>query len=822
MATVLHDIKYGARVLISRPGFTLAAILTLALGIGANTAIFSVINAFFLKPLPYPHGERLVDVHNTYPSMGLDDAGTSIPDYLDRRERAEALEDLAIYTFSSFNFAAGGTPERYIGVIASPSLFSVLSTGAILGRTFTAEEAVPGNDKVVVLSHALWRNRFAGSAEVVGTTVRLNGEPYQVVGVMPQGFAFPNRRVDLWVPFAFTEDQKSDNERGREFSTSIGRLKPGATVEQLNAQMDAIVQANAERIATLDGGQGFADFLRSSNFTGRADSYHEFLVGELRPTMLVLQGVVAFVFLIACANVANLMLTRVLARQKELAVRTAVGAERWCVTRQLILEGVLLGMLGGIAGLGISILGIELISHFGLDRSTQNFEVRLDVAVFAFAFVVSVLAGVLLSLLPVAQFWRLDVNNVIKEGGRGATAGRRATLVRGVLVAMQMALAVTLLIGAGLLGKSFLKMQDETTGFDPDGVVTVRLELPENRYPDDAAQRVFQDRLLERIRALPGVRMAGMTSVLPFSGNNSQGSYRIDGYTPPPGQPNPHGMIRFVDEDFFEVMNIPLLRGRGFDRSLDQPGGQPVVVIDEFLVNRYFKNTDPIGQRIANGQDADGNPLWATVVGVVGNVKHIRLTEEIQKETYYFYYRQRAPGSVNLVLHTGIDPAAISSQVRDAVLAVDPEQPVYDIRTMDQRISASLDTQRAPTVLLAIFAAVAIALAVIGIYGVLSYSVGSRTTELGVRMALGADRGRILRLVLEQGGRLIAVGLGVGTVAAFLLARLLQSMLFGVAPSDPLIYSAVVLVLAAVGILACWLPARRATRVAPMEALHYE
>lgn len=829
----LQDIRYALRTLATRPGFTAAALLTLALGIGANTAIFSVINGFYLKPLPYPEGHRLVDVHNHYPGV-IDQAGTSIPDYLDRKERAPALEDLAIYTFGSYNLAADGQPDRVVGLRASPSLFSTLRVQPMLGRAFTDEDAVIGREKVVVLTHGTWQRQFAADPQVIGREVRFNGEPWTIIGVMPEGFAFPNRNIAMLMPFAFTDAQRGDLERGREFSGSIGRLAPGATIEQLDAQMDAIVLENADRIAAIGGSraQGFADFLRGKNFTGRAQDYHGMLVGGLKDTVLILQGVVALVLLIACANVANLMLTRVIARHRELAIRTAIGADRWRLARQLLTEAMVLALGGATLGVLFAVWGIDLIQWLGLDQSANGFDVGLDGRVLGFALGLAIVTGLVSGLVPVVSLSRVNANDVIKEGGRGNTGGKAAAAVRNSLVVVELAMAVTLLVGAGLLIKSFAKLQDQNPGFDATGVVTARLTLPANRFPDPESRVQFTDRMLDRLRTIAGVEKVGVTQVLPFTGNGSQSSYNIVGQQVPAGQNGPHGHFRVVDEDYFAAMGIELIAGRSFDRGLDQARPLPerddqgniidlerqptiAVIIDKLLADKHFKGQDPLGQRIING--------WVgEVVGVVDTVKNGQLQADVTKETHYWYYRQRPDTGLNLVLRTSLDPETVSRQVREAILAIDPEQPVFDIQTMDQRVAASLTTQKAPMVLLALFALVAITLAAIGIYGVLAYAVSQRTPEIGVRMAMGASRTDVFQLVIGQGARLAAIGVGTGLVAAFALSRLMQSMLFGVEPADPAVFVLVSAVLGAVALIACWLPARRATAVDPLVALRYE
>jgi predicted permease len=832
MDAFIQDLRYALRALAAKPGFTAAALLTLALGIGANTAIFSVINGFFLRPLPYPDSERLVWVYNTYPKSDLEEAGTSIPDYLDRKERAAGLEDLAMFTFQSFNLAADGRPERLVGLRATPSLFTTLGVQPALGRAFTDDDAVIGREKVAVLTHDTWRNQFNADPGVVGRQVRFNGEPWTVIGVMPEGFMFQSERISMWVPFAFTDVERSDESRGQEFSSSIGRLKPGATPAQLDEQFTAIVMQNADRVAGLgERGAGYARFLREGNFTGKARHYQDYLIGNMKDTLLLLQAAVALVLLIACANVANLMLTRVLARQKELAVRTALGADRWRLSRQLLTEALVLAVGGALAGVLVAFWGIELIQWLGLDRSGQGFDVSLDGRTLGFALGLALLTGLVFGLVPVLSLARVHPNEVIKEGGRGNTGGRGAAAVRSALVVVELALAVTLLVGAGLLIKSFAKVNEQSPGFEPAGLVSVRIALPDNRYPDRQAQTAFVDRLLERVRALPGVEAVGMTNLLPFSNQGSQSSYQIEGRPVPPGENGPHGHIRTVDEGYFAAMKIPVIKGRTFDPAQDPdvnlrvegpPGntishtdGDLVMVIDRLLAEKHFPNEDPIGKYILNTGRA-------RIIGVVDVVKNGALHVTPTKETYYYFVRQVGAGSANLVIRTSLPTATITKQLRDAVVAIDSEQPVFDIKSMDDRIAESLAARRAPMVLAAVFALVALTLAAIGIYGVLAYSVSQRIPELGVRMAMGATRRQVFELVLGQGGRLVAVGIGVGVAAAFALTRLMQSLLFGVEPADPAVFASVALALGAVAMVACFLPARRATEVDPLEALRYE
>ncbi|RFF30219.1 ABC transporter permease [Wenzhouxiangella sediminis] len=810
---ILHDFKFAKRQIAKRPGFAAAVILTLALGIGANSAIFSMINGLMLKPLPYPEGEQLVAVYNTYPKMGLPNAGVSVPDYIDRRDRTEVFQSTAMYTWNGMNLTGEGNPERLLALRTTPSLFEVLRIKPMLGRTLGEEHAEIGNDRAVVLSHGLWQAAFGAREGIVGEDIRLNGEPYEVVGVMPAGFVFPNQNVQLWMPFAFTPQQMSDEERGREFSNMIARLKPGASTEQAQQQVDRIHEINRERAPA-----GVAEFWANSGFGGRVVNYREELIGELRGPLWLLQVAVAFVLLIACANVANLMLARVTARRRELSVRKAMGAASRRIVAQILCESGLLALLGGFAGLLVAWYGLELLTLAGLGSTNELFDIRLDGTVFAFALGIAMTTGVLFGVVPALAAVRGNTAEVLKEGGRSASSGRGAQLTRSTLVVAQVAIAAMLLVGSGLLIRSFMELQGTDAGFNPEGVLTAGLSLPDNPYDDPAAMRDFHDRLVARLEAIPGVVAAGMTNVAPFEGGNSQSSYSIEGYEPGPGENSPHGMVRRADSGYFEAMEIPVLSGRAFTPE-DGPDN-PVAVIDEILARRYFPDENPIGRRI--GFDDEENPEWFTVVGVVGTVKHSGLDEQVSKETYYLPIRNAAVGSPTLVLRTAMPPAGLIDPLREAVREIDPQLPLTRIRTMEEMIDVSLQTRRAPMLLLMVFAGVALALSAIGIYGVLAYSVSQRTGELGVRMALGARIGDILQLVMRQGGRLVAIGLALGLVAALALTGMISSQLYGVSRFDPFVLIGVVVFLGLIAALACLIPAWRAACVNPIEALRYE
>ena len=805
--TLTSDIRFAWRAIRSRPTYTLISVLVLGLAIGANATVFSVFNGLFLRPLPYPDGDELVYVYNTYPKMALEFAGTSIPDYLDRIEQAPSLESLAMFNGARKTLGFQGAPEQLALTRATPSLFRVLGVEPMLGRAFTDEEAVPDADRFIVLSHTLWRTRFGGRADIVGEDIRLDGEPYQVLGVMPESFTFPSATTTGWIPLSWAPSQAGDDQRGREFYASIGRLAPGATIAGLNAEMDAIVQRNVERLPNA------ADFLERTGFTGRAQDLREFTVGDLRQMMLLLQAIVLAVLLIACANVANLQLARVTSRRKELSVRAALGAYRSRLVGLVLTESLMLSLLGAVAGLLVAWGGLELVRTLGLDRANQGFEYALDTNVLLMTAGSAIAAGLVSALLPVAVLWRQNLAQAIHDAGRIGSGGTAAQGLRSALVVGQIAVGVALLVGAGLLTKSFLEVQRQGAGFDPTGVLTARVSLPSNRYADDAAEVRFFEQALAELNALPGVVEAGFVSTLPLSAGNSQASFSVDGYTPTGDQAAPHAQQRFIDHRYLSSIGVSVMRGRGFTE--DEP--EPVVLVDENVVSRFWPDRDPIGQRVS----PDGTN-WYTVVGVVPAIKHSDLTQRATKETVYWHYRQRPVSSGAFTIKTALEPSQLTQVVSDAVLRIDPELPLFDVQPYQQRVEQALGPQRAPMVLTLVFAGVAFVLAVVGIYGVLTWAVTQRVGEIGVRMALGARAADIVRMVVRQGGRLTAVGLVLGLVAAVTLGRLMSSQLHGVDALDPGIFALVVVGLALAALAASWIPANRASRIDPMQALRDE
>jgi predicted permease len=814
--SLFQDIRYGFRALAARPGFALAALATLALAIGANTLVFSLIDGIYLSPLPYRDDAKLVDMENQYRNMGLDATGASIPDYLDRREGMKSIVESGLFTGENFNLAIDGAPERAHGVRATPSLFATLGVAPALGRAFTEGEAEPGADRVVVLGDAMWRNRVGADPAIVGRDIRLDGESYRVVGVMPRGFMFPDRETALYVPFAFTPAQKADTERGHEFSTSIARLAPGATIADAKNEANLIVRRNLDRLGSIGSdGTRFSTFMKSAGFTIDVRPLRTLLAGDHSRMLVLLQLAVGLVLLIACANIANLMLTRLSARLNELSVRTALGASRSRLARQLLIEAVLLALAGAVLGIGIALAGQKLVAMSGLMPDWVT--LGIDLRVLAFTFAVAVAAGLLFGLAPVLSAGLAKPQQVLREAGRLGGGGRGARVTRGALVVAQIALAIALLESAGLLVRSFANVIEESPGFDSRGVLTAAISLSPAKYPDDGAKANAVHRILESARALPGAAAVGVIDERPMSGAISGSSYRIAGLTI---DATPHAFERTVDEDYFKAMGIPLIQGRTFEPS-DWTSANKVAVVDELFAKKRFPNGDAVGHILDLDRPGVTGQQY-TIVGVVGTTKNGDLGETISQETFYLDYGQSPAGTLTLILRSAGPPGALVQPLREAVRSVDPEQPLFDVMTLDQRVHLSLTGRRVPMQLIGLFAALALVLAAIGIYGVLAFAVAQRTGEFGVRMAIGADAGRIRRQVLADGVRLLLPGLAIGIAGAIALGLVLRSQLFGVGAVDFPSLGLVVAVLGAIALLACWVPARRAAKTAPLEALRYE
>jgi len=805
----MQDLRYALRTLRKQPVFTLVAVLALTLGIGANTAIFSLLYQVLLRPLPYPDADRLVFVWNSYRDINLPQAAVSIPDYLDRRGQAPALEDATLFTMRTANLNEAGNPEQLRSLVVTPSFFSTLRRQPFLGRPFNDADATPGADRFVILTFGLWTSRYAGDPSIVGRDVRINGEPYLVVGVLPATFEPPARDIALLVPFAFTAQQMSDAARGNEFSSMIARLRPGATIEQANAQFKVIVDRTIERLPARAG------FMTTSGFGGYAIAMRDQIVGDIRAPLYVLQAGVIVVLLIACANVANLLLMRATARARELAIRSTLGAAHGRIVRQLLTEGIVLSLAGGAGGIVVGLLGMQALIAMGDQQLPGSPTPTLHPTVLLFTLCLSIATGVVFGIAPALAIARGNTAAFLKDDATRGTAGRSTGTARTALVVAEMALAVMLLTGAGLLIRSFARLQDVNPGFSVENVLTAQIALPATRYPDKAALVAFWTRLLDKSRGIAGVTTAGLTSNVPFNGNIGSGSYSIVGQTLPPGTPLPHGRQEVVGGDYFRAMQILIVAGRTFNDG-DGLATAPVVMVDEYLVKKYFPDRNPLGQQIQRG--GPNSPKF-TIVGVAGTINSIDLGQPVTKERIYYPITQQAIGSMALVLKTALDPAQAVPQVRSVVRDIDPEQPIADVRTLDQWVARSLQTRRTPMTLLAVFGAVALLLAALGIYGVLAFGVTQRVREFGIRQALGADRRSILSLVFEQGLRTAAAGIAVGVVGSLAMTRYLQSLLFGITTHDPIAFAGVAVILLLVALVACYIPARRATQVDPMVAL---
>jgi predicted permease len=815
---MLQDVGYGLKVLLKQKAFTVAALLTLALCIGANTAIFTVLEAVVLRGLPFPKDDEIVTMYNVYPGVGVTDRGANgVPDYLDRRKMKKVFSEVALIGGDGYELGQQGSPQRIIGQYVTPSFFTVLGARPLLGRTFTEEEATLGKEKVVILSEGLWKEQFGGDRNVVGRDIRLNGSPYRIVGVLPSTFRLDDDETRLWVPFAFTKEQTADDARHSNSWGMIARLAPGVSLARAQERIDDLNRRN------LDLFPQYRKLLENARFGTKVRTLKDEIVRDIRPTLYLLQIAVGAVLLIGCVNLANLMLVRSNVRMKEMAIRYSLGSGRWRIARQLLTESVLLAMAGGALGVGVGYGGVRLLSYLGAKDLPRGATIAIDGSTLAFTAGLALLAGIAFGSVPLIHVLRSDLNAVFRGQERTGTAGRGALWVRSALVVAQFAFAFVLLIGSGLLTMSFVRLLKVSPGFQPEGVQTAQLSLPRVRYAEDARRRNFYADLLARLSALPGVRHAAATSYLPFSGNNNASLITLVGYTLSPGENPPVPGWNAASSDYFKAMGIPLLQGRSFTDA-DGPDAPKVTVIDEFLARKYWPRGNAIGAQLTRGmEDASGQkPDVCTIIGVVGSVKTGDLAENNPVGQIYFNYRQYPPRDVHLVFRIAGANLQLMSAVRREVQRGDPELPLFDIRTMPERLSRSLGARRAAMMLCMIFAGLAILLAAIGIYGVLAYSVSQRTREFGIRVALGAGARDLVGMVVGYGLRMAAIGLALGAAGAFALTRLMTAMLFGVRPSDPSVFGGVIVVLAAVACLASLVPSVRAIRTPPAIALRHE
>ncbi len=801
----MNDLRYALRQLAKSPGFTAVAILTLALGIGVNTAVFSLINALLVRPLPYQQPSQLVLIWERFASMGLERIPVSAPEYLD-------LE----------------IPERISGAVVSPSLFPLLGVEPIKGRTFAREEEGQGRDDVVVISERLWQRRFNSDSALIGKSLLLNGRTYTVIGVMPAKFEFPiplfgvqgnqfAERVDIWKPIAFTPLELK--ERGSRSYNLIARLRPNVSVSKAQAELDQLI---SNWIKT------YPDNYNGGGFGARIYPFQDQVVGGMRAGLAVLLGAVIVVLLIACANLATMLLARASAREREMAIRVALGAGRWPLLRQMLSESVVLALAGAAAGVVLAVWGLELLKQVGARTVPRLAEVNVDLLVLVVTAVVAVGTGILFGLIPALATAKPELTEVLKEGGRSSTVGAHRNQVRNWLVIAEIASALVLLVGAGLLLKSYVWVQNVDPGFDRRHVLTVEVNLPDTKYPqrenadyrEGEAMINFWNEVLRRVQQLPGVEAAGFATILPLSGSNSDSSFSIEGRVVGKNEPGPDEEIRIVTPDYFRVLKTPLLSGRLFVET-DNTHAPGVVIINEALAKKYWPNEEALGKRITFSNPRKPDPKWLTIVGIVRSVRHRGLDLDPAPE-YYLPLAQRAESSMILTVRSAQDPGTLTSAIRREIQSIDPDQPIANVRTLETVTADSIAPRRISMVLLGAFAGVALLLASVGIYGVISYLVVQRTHEIGVRMALGAQRSDVLRLIVGHAAKLVGIGTAIGLVLAFLSTRLLSVLLYNVGAFDLTTFLFVTIALAAVALLASYIPALRAARADPVAALGHD
>ena len=799
----MNDLKFAFRQLLKNPGFSVVAVLTLALGIGANTAIFSFVNAILLRPLPYKDPRRLVMVFENHRVNGWDRFTIGAPVLDEWRRQNTVFEGLAGRGWGGFILTGKGPPENIPGARLSANAFSLLGIKPILGRDFLPDEETYGRHYVALLSHELWQRRFGGSTNVIGQSVTLNGEPHVVIGVMPPRTFFPEANLQVWAPLAFSANDLRN--RHAHNYTVYGRLKAGVTLDQARTEMELI----ARRMAEADE--------QNKGWGAGVFSLHEMTVGDSRNVLLVLLAAVGLVLLIGCANIANLLLARSASRTREFAIRAALGAGSGQMIRQLLTESLMLAILGGITGTLVAFLGLRTLVRFSPPDLPRVWEgIYLDWTTLGFTALVTLATGVIFGLVPALQASNPALARELHESSQGSGASRHRQRLRGALVISEVALSLMLLVSAGLTIRSFSRLVSQPLGFNPEHVVSMGIGLPDKKYPEEEQRAALFEQLLQRVQSLPGVQSAGLIYGLPLSGNGSQLSVNIIGAPPPAAGEAVSASYSQVSPGYFRVMNIPLLQGRDFTEH-DRAHTTATVIVDETFVKKFKLGTNVIGRRIGIGDGTDN----AEIIGLVKDVKRIDMAQPPYGEMYRSY-KQMCWGYMTLVVRTQRDPAEITRAIRVELDGLDKDQPLENVHTMTQLVSSSVAQRRLSVQLLGGFAGVALVLAALGLYGVLAYNVAQRTREIGVRMALGAQRPDVMRLVLRQGMTLAAVGMTVGLTGAFALSRLLRTLLFGVSPTDPVTFALVCLVLAVVALLACYIPARRATRVAPMEALRYE
>jgi putative ABC transport system permease protein len=806
LGDLTQDIRYALRVLAKNPAFTIIAVVALALGIGANSAIFSVVDAVLFRPLPFKHPEQLVMLWENAAHLGFPRNTPSPANFLDWRKQAQSFTGMAAMAERSFNLTGVGEPERLEGRRVSANLFELLGVSARLGRTFVPEDDKPGTH-VVLLSHSLWQRRFGSDPGAVGRALTLNGESFTVVGVMPpfvQLPGFENRNDQLWVPIAFPAEEAT--ERGNHFLEVIARLKPGVTLKQAQAEMDTIAARLEQQYPTYNARRGSVVI-----------PLHEQVVGEIRPALLILLGAVGFVLLIACANVANLLLARAAVRQKEIALRLALGASRSRLTRQFLTESVLLALFGAGLGLLLALAGIRILKTFIPVNIAQVETITIDTRVLIFTAFVALVTGIAFGLVPAIQSSHFNLNDTLRDGSQDSGGGNKGNRVRSLLVIGEVAVSFVLLIGAGLLINSFFHLRNLDPGFRSDHLLTMKVNLSEVKYPDRERRAGFFDEVMRRVRELPGGQSVAVAGNLPLTYNGDSMSISVEGVPdPPPGQ-QPDVIYRAIGPGYFATMGIPIVRGRDFTDQ-DKGDSKDVVVISEKTAQHFWPGQDPIGKRLKPGSSTSNTP-WREVIGIVKDVRQNDFIASPKMQMYLTYRQLKSVAANALVVRTSVEPMSLAAPVRNAIWSVDKDQTVADIDTMDHIVAEAVARQRFSMLLLGLFAALALLLAAIGIYGVMSYSVAQRTREIGIRIALGARRIDVLQMTVKQGLKLVGAGMVLGLLAAILLTRVMASLLFGISATDPITFIGISVVLLAVAILASYVPALRATKVDPIVAL---
>jgi len=811
---MLQDLKYGSRMLLRRPGFTLVALTALALGIGANTAIFSVVNAVLLRPLPFSDSERIVRIWNTFLPRGLTQLFISVPEFVEYRDQARTFDSIAAFLPDALNLTGAGEPERVPASWISQRFFSVLGVEPQLGRSFYPEEYQPGRDRVVIVSHRLWKGLLASDPALIGKTIMLNGNDRTVVGIMPSAFDVPSEDIDVWVPFT-PESWKTG--LGQHFLSVIARLQPGASLDNARTEMTSVVAGLAQK---------YPDYYKDAAGSGvDIVPLREQVVGNIRLPLLVLFGAVCFILLIACANVANLLLARAEARHKEIAIRMALGASRLRVVRQLLTESLLLALLGGCSGLLLAVWGVRLFTAQNPFNIPRMRAVSIDMPILGFALMASFLTGVVFGLAPALQSSKPGLNEPLKEGSRGAAqgAGYRGSRTRSLVVISELALSVVLLIGAGLMIRSFRHLLGVNLGFNTEGVLTAQLSLSKAKYPDNQRVTAFYHQLLQRISGVPGVQAAGAVNSPPLSGDSGTASFEIEGRTSERESDglSPIAAYHLISPDYFQTMGITVLWGRHFT-ELDGNQSPAAAIINQTLAHRFWGNDYPTGKRIRLREDAP----WLQIIGVVADVKNRAIEDDARPEMYFPYVETPfgigPPSTMTLVVRTQSDPLQSVAAIRDEIRAMDKDLPMDRVRTMARIAAAAVSRTRFIMFLLASLAGLALILAAVGVYGVMSYSVSQRTHEIGIRKALGAQPQDIIRLVVGHVLSLVLIGIGAGVLASLALTRVMSSLLFEIRANDPVTFVGISLLLFAVALLACCLPVRRALKVFPMVALRYE